>query len=341
MRGYIPDLQQIEAIRSLPFVRDARVHPPGDVLEIETPQGKNVFRVIVQRTHFDESSADVVIARASNLERTAGLDPAGKVIVFAPYLSRETAKDLVAAGVSFADEAGNIHLALGDDYSWTLIGERRPRVSPEARRVTPAAMQLLFQLASNPESANWNIRDLAAAAGLGKSKVAQLKTQFVHEELIKPGKKGKTFHLPPDRSDELISGYVRTLRPKIFIGRYRHADPSSEGFIAHLHSVASTGKLRYALTGGPAADALLHMYQTPDVPIFIADHDATILRQLRLLPDREGSVTLLHAFAPLVYWREVEGTTVAPPWLIYAELLASRNSRDREVAVELHERLLS
>jgi len=44
---------------------------------------------------------------------------------------------------------------------------------------------------------------------------------------------------------------------------------------------------------------------------------------------------LLKAFGKLVYWREVKHLFVAPPWLIYAELLTSRDPRAREVAEEL------
>jgi hypothetical protein len=49
---------------------------------------------------------------------------------------------------------------------------------------------------------------------------------------------------------------------------------------------------------------------------------------------------LLRAFGALVYWREVEGTTVAPPWLIYAELLTGVEDRDRDVAEDLRQRIL-
>ena len=50
--------------------------------------------------------------------------------------------------------------------------------------MTPAAVQLLFQFAANPESASWTVRDLAAAVGLSKSKVAELRLQFAHEGIF-------------------------------------------------------------------------------------------------------------------------------------------------------------
>ena len=104
--------------------------------------------------------------------------------MLATYLATPTAKCLIDAGISFADEVGNIHLALGDEYNWTVIGERKPPKPPQSERMTPAAVQLLFQFATNPESANWTVRDLAAAVGLSKSKVAELRLQFAQERIF-------------------------------------------------------------------------------------------------------------------------------------------------------------
>jgi hypothetical protein len=56
---------------------------------------------------------------------------------------------------------------------------------------------------------------------------------------------------------------------------------------------------------------------------------------LRLLPDRDGPITLLKAFGEIVYWRTADHTNVAHPWLIYAELMAEPDPRAHEAAEEL------
>jgi len=40
-------------------------------------------------------------------------------------------------------------------------------------------------------------------------------------------------------------------------------------------------------------------------------------------------VVLLKPFGELIYWREFDVPMVAPPWLVYAELLASGSSSTR------------
>ncbi len=342
---------QLDQIRALPFVRRVQFVPQeasndtafDGALKITTPSGGYSLSLISKRSYLDRSLVNALIGRIQG-EGKAKKSQQGRtnipVLILAPYLPAPTAKSFIDAGVSFADEAGNIHLALGDEYNWTVIGERKRAKTPESERITPAAVQLLFQLATTPDSAKWTVRDLAAAAGISKSKVAQLRAQLVHDRLVIPRGGEEKFQITPALKESLISGYSRVLRPKIFLGRYRHADKTTEEFLTRLSHAADGHKIAYALTGGPAADALLHIYRTPDVPLFVSTNDSVTLRNLRLMPDRQGPVTLLRAFGPLVYWRDVEGKTVAPPWLIYAELLTGVEDRDREVAEALRQKLL-
>jgi hypothetical protein len=238
----------------------------------------------------------------------------------------------VEAGISFADDPGNVHLRLGSEYNWTVLGKREPPRLPEAHRTTPATVQLLFQFAVNPKSASWTVRDLARAAGISKTKVAQLRHQFVHGRILSSKSE---LRVTPDIADRLVSGYSQILRPKLVIGRYRYPDSSVDEFLARLAETTRTQKIPYALTGSPAADAMQHFYRSSEVPLFLDLEGPGIQRALRLLPDRTGPVVLLRPFGTMVYWKEFDGRMVAPPWLVYAELLTSDDPRAREAAEEL------
>lgn len=342
------DQPQLDQIRAVPFVRHVRMIPAksGDrnssgVLEITTPRGKHRLPLIVRRSYLDRSTVNALIGQVEG-ERKAAKGGGkrirnGETLLLAPYLAVPTAESFIDAGISFADEVGNIHLALGDEYNWTVIGERKPPKPPESERMTPAAVELLFQFATNPESAGWTVRDLAAAVGLSKSKVAELRLQFAHEGIFTAHGKEKSPGVTRELRDRLISGYSQILRPKLLIGRFRHAEPSVDQFVARLSLEAAAQKIPYALTGGPAADAMQHFYRSAEVPVFL---DAKWQRSLRLLPDRTGPVRLFKPFGNLVYWREFEGKMVAPPWLVYAELLTGSDPRAREAAEEFRQEYL-
>ena len=331
-----------------PFVRHLRLIPaksgdgtPAAYSKSRRREGKHRLPLIVKRSYLDRSTVNAVIGQIQS-ERKAAKDGSqnvrnGETLLLAPYLAVPTAKSFIDAGISFADEVGNIHLALGDEYNWTVIGERKPPKAPESERITPAAVQLLFQFATNPESASWTVRDLAAAVGLSKSKVAELRLQFAHEGIFAVHGGEKSPAVTRELRDRLISGYSQILRPKLLIGRFRYEETSLDQFVARLSHQSAAQKIPYALTGGPAADAMQHFYRSAEVPVFL---DAKWQRSLRLLPDRTGPVMLFKPFGNLVYWREFEGKMVAPPWLVYAELLTGSDPRAREAAEELRQEYL-
>ena len=321
-------------LRSLPFIRSLRFDPQEGVIELTTPRGRHRLYVEVKRSYLDRGLVSAILSRtpeeSSGKARTKSREASAR-LVLARYIPAAVGEQFIVAGISFADDPGNVHLRLGKDYNWTVLGKREPPRPVEADRTTPATVQLLFQFATAPQSAKWTVRDLACAAGISKTKVALLLNQFRRERLL-----GKSeFHVTPEIVDRLVSGYGQILRPKLVIGRYRYREPSIDQFLIRLSEEARTQKLQYALTGGPAAEAMQHLFHSSEAPVFLAPPDAAILRALGLLPDRTGPVVLLKPFGELIYWKELDGRMVAPPWLVYAELLASSDPRAREAAEEL------
>jgi hypothetical protein len=303
------------------------------MLELTTPQGRYRLSVEVKRSYLNRSLANAIIAREGGFpkRRTASERSAGR-IVLARYVSAAIGEQFVNAGISFADDPGNIHLRLGSEYSWTVLGKHEPPKLPEAGRTTPATIQLLFQFAINPTSAKWTVRDLARATGISKTKVAQLRQRFLREQILR----GESdFRMTPEISDRLVSGYGQIMRPKLILGRFRYPDSTVDQFLTRLSEATREQKIAYALTGGPAAEAMQHFYHGSEVPVFLALPSTGLQRALRLLPDRTGPVVVLKPFGQVVFWREFDGRMVAPPWLVYAELLTSSDPRAREAADEL------
>ena len=305
------------------------------MIELTTPRGRHRLSVEVKRSYLDRSLVNAILSQATKESSGKGRTKSEKAsarLVLARYIPASVGAQFIDAGISFADDPGNVHLQLGEAYNWTVLGKREPPRLAEADRTTPATLQLLFQFATAPQSATWTVRDLARAAGISKTKAALLLNQFRRERLLD----GKSeFHVTPEIVDRLVAGYGQILRPKLVIGRYRYPEPSIDRFLVRLSEEAKAQKLQYALTGGPAAEAIQHFYHGSEAPVFLVQPVPGILRVLRLLPDRAGPVVLLKPFGELVYWKEFDGRMVAPPWLVYAELLASGDPRAREAAEEL------
>jgi hypothetical protein len=323
-------------LAALPFVRSLRFiaapksadRAEDGVLELETATGKHRLSVEVKRSYLNRSLVNAVIGKTHGRR--------GKLLI-ARYVPVALGEQFVKAGVCFADDPGNVHLQLGTKFNWTVLGKREPPALPEAGRTTPATIQLLFQFAVEPPSAKWTVRDLARSTGISKTRVAQIRRRFFLEGILTGPTDKPDFRMTTGIGDRLVAGYSQILRPKLLIGRCRYEEPSVDRFLARLSREAAAQKIPYALTGGPAADAMQHFYRSADVPVFL---DTKWQRSLRLLPDRTGPVMLFKPLGNLVYWREFEGKMVAPPWLVYAELLTGADPRAREAAEEFRQEYL-
>lgn len=334
----------IAALRRVPFVRELRYAPAhggrnpayrGE-MNIQTPKGRFHLFVEAKRSFLNRAEVDQFLAWAGQV----GRGQSQQVILLARHIPRPVAERLIEAHVNFADDEGNIHLALGDRYNWTFVGNPISKPTSEQRPISAAQLQLLFQFVAYPGSVNWPVRKLAGAAGISKSKAAQARRQLLAEGLL--ALKGKAYQLGAEAllTERLPSGYVQVLRPKLLIGRFRFADKTPELFLTRLKD-NTPPDVRYALTGGVAANLLQRFYRGPEVSMFIEPAHRRTAQELRLLPDREGPVTLLGAFGQTVFWEEHAGHILAPPWLVYSELLSIGDPRAREAAEEFRKRLLT
>lgn len=145
---------------------------------------------------------------------------------------------------------------------------------------------------------------------------------------------------PLDFVDQLVSGYRQILRPRLMIGRFRAREKCVDDFLDRLQREASAHGFEFALTGGHASYKVRQHYKGPTVTIFVRPVVQDLPRRLELFPDREGPIVLLKGFGEPAFWKEVDQTAIAHPWMIYAELLADALPRGHEAAEELRSEAL-
>jgi hypothetical protein len=324
----------LDVIRGLAFVRKATATEEEDLrLILVDRKGRRFpFAGELKTSYFDKASLHAAIAAAAARKKRRQ-DP---TLLLARYVPLPSAEQLVEAGVNFVDLAGNMHVTLGPDYQRTVLGCVEAKRSREAQRITAAQLQVLFLFATQPEAAAWPVREIAEQAGVSKSKAAAVRGELMETGAVHGG----TFRIPKATEELLVSGYANILRPKLVIGRFRAPERDLSDFEKRLPLALRGGATRYALSGGPAADAQQHYYRGPELSMFLSDHAPETLHRLRLLPDRHGPITLLKAFGQLVYWREFSSVTVAPPWLVYAELMQADDPRGHEAATEFYQEFI-
>jgi hypothetical protein len=328
----------VEHLRRLPYVKEARlkenrIRSHDALLDIRTRKGSFALAVELKRAYLDRTGTNALIALAVH-EKTP-------LMVFARYIPRPTGERLATAGINFVDEAGNIHLRLGDDYHTLLLGKHQDRPEPEEKRISAAAVQMFFAFLARPETIQWPARRLAETAGVSKTAASDARRRLVAEGILRrQSARGYQLAAASQLEERFLQGYSRILRPHLRLGRVRARDRDPEAFVERLSAVAKRHNLQWALTGGAGAYELDPFYRGEETPVFLSSYGQVLQRELMLLPDRQGPITLLRLFGPQVIWAGATRRPIADPWLLYAELLQGSDDRALEAAKEIRNKYL-
>ncbi len=334
----------LDRIRTVPFVRKVEFSEKGreaglgvaGTLKLRTPKGTQIFLVETRRSYLDAGLLHAVIAQA-RFFRDKQRKP---LLLLARYIPSPSAERLIEAGINFVDEAGNMHLAVGESYERTTVGVKEKGHAERGHRLTPALTQLLLTFAAEKDAGSWTVRQLGQVSGLSKSNAAKLRKQLLDRGTPRQSRNRMEIADRSALEDQVLRGYETALRPKLLLGRFRPPESDFDAFLQKARDTFSQLSVRWSLTGGPAAYKLQRFYRGPDLALFISSLPDATRRRMRLIPDKSGPLIFLRSFGTLPFWKEVGGVMLAHPWLIYAELMCSADSRAHEAAREIKTQFL-
>lgn len=254
-------------------------------------------------------------------------------VVFASaWIPAKRARKLRDQGVNYLDTAGNAYLDLDglQVFRETLA---TPMVDPV--RKPPAggvfnasAVRVGLQLLLDPPLVGSNLRHMAALAGVSAPSAKFALDAFKADGwVVETGKHGRRLVEREGFLRKWAESYNQRYRPKHALGRYAMGpNPISlEGFDA-------------CWGGEPAADRLTHNLNfTEQVLYSHSKKIGPLLAKNRLKPDSRGEVDVVEACWGLDQ-EEPQGT--APAFVIFADLLNTRDPRCVEVAERIFETIL-
>ncbi|WP_037307668.1 type IV toxin-antitoxin system AbiEi family antitoxin [Amycolatopsis orientalis] len=248
-------------------------------------------------------------------------------LLFTTYLSEPVAERLRARGIDYVDTAGNTHLAW-DDVLIDVRGRRKPAVptghaSPRgAGAFGRAGLQVLFVLLSWPEAADFPYRRLAEMSGVSLGTV-----KTVVDELTRAGylyERGSERRLA--RGAELLDrwseAYSITLDASLALGEFAAADLS--WWRDAEADLLSSG----VQVGGEAGASLIDPHLRPaSLTLYATGLPAQVIGRHRLARAESGGNVHIRSR----FWRAPGPESwIVPSPLIYADLLASGDPRQRE-----------
>jgi hypothetical protein len=336
---HLPELDDyLDRLRALPFVKNIDVtlaesntaqHEDAR-LSLRTEKGRQQLSVEVKSTPLSTTAAQSIVARATR-------DPSRAWLTFSPYISQPVGRLLASKGIGFVDQAGNCHIAVGQDYLVHVEGRRPPTPSRFGRGLGARSYQVLFALLARPELTSAPIRSLAEAADVRKTTAGGVLQRLTDEGLVLRDKGGRRIARPTVLMDRWLAGYADKLRPRLIVGRYEAAARDPLAFEKHVEATL-TDRSDWAWGGAAASYRLTRHYRGETTTLHVATQSGGIQRQLGVLPARDGRIVVLGVPGPL----GLDGPAphVAHPLLVYTELLVEGDERAREAAEEIYSRYL-
>lgn len=253
------------------------------------------------------------------------------------YLTNKLAEECRKLGLQFIDTAGNAYIR-APGLHIQIQGNRKP-IHPGHEIATPmagtaTALRITFALLCNRNLLNEPYRKIIDAAGVALGTVGGvLRDLQIRGHLIGP--KGRMrFAAVDELIDEWTANYPVKLRRKLHPRRFDVDRPHD----LMRFDVERIG----AFWGGElAADQLTRNIKPTDFTLYIDRNRrdaglAKLVQEARLHADPNGRLEVLDKF-----WNfETKPRGFVPPLLAYADLLATHEPRNLEVAREIRRRYL-
>ncbi len=237
-----------------------------------------------------------------------------------------------ANGVSL-DATGNAFLR-GQQTYIHIQAHRRARDTWKAREELfgVAGIRVAFALMCKPELLNANYREITQAAQVALGTVAGVMKQLAQKGyLIEHPNNRRTLTRRKDLLNLWTQAYTNRLRPKKLIGRFAAKQPD-------FWQKADLTRHR-AQWGGEVGGHFLTRFLKPEViTMYVHRPTNELMLDLKLRKDEYGMVEIRDRF-----WRfdtQEPNPNVAPPLLVYADLMATNEARNIQTAQMVYDQYL-
>jgi hypothetical protein len=259
-------------------------------------------------------------------------------LLLADYVTPQMAKLLRDAGVAFADTAGNAYLEFAGNILYVTGNTpvQRPRKEKVVRAFQATGLRVVFALLCAPELVTRPTRELAAMLAVANGTVGRVIDDLGHLGFVTTaGKRNRRLHNLKELLERWVMMYPVHLRPTLLRRRLTTDQPDwwkKEKF----------DPLHVMLGGEPAADRLTQYLKPATVTLYARGEPRPlneIVARHGLRTDPAGEVEVLEAFWPAEVAGEKPG--LAPTPLIYADLLATGDTRRIETAKLIYDDYLA
>ena len=312
------------------------------VLRGNVPKAKNANPDGLVRIDYNDMHHDFAIqAKARVTRATVAMEkaqptlPGQDRILVTEYATPQMADLMKEIGLLFMDTAGNAYINKPPLYIF-IKGNKRPenlKPVPIKRLFKPAGLKVVFALLNHPEMVDWPYRKIAAVTDVALGTVDWIFRDLKEIGfLVEMGGRKRKITNPLQLLKRWVEAYPEQLRPKLDIGRFKADDPD------WWKDIDITGY--NACWGGEVAAAKLTRQLKPEkVIIYAPEPPGKLIIEQKLRKTTGGDIEILKTF--WTFDHELDALGIAPPLLVYADLMATGDDRNIETAEMINDKYLA
>ena len=268
------------------------------------------------------------------IEKTEVMNFQGERLLVTDYVTPPMADLMKKMAIFFMDTAGNAYIKKPPLYVF-IKGNKPPgraKTTPQRRLFKPSGLRVVFALLNNPDMVNWPYRDVAKTADVALGTVGWIFRDLRQMGFLLEmgGRKRRVTNLQT-LLRRWVEVYPDQLRPKLVIDRFKadHYDWWKEINIVEYH----------ACWGGEVAAAKLTQRLKPEkVVIYANEPPGKLIIGNKLRKANDGNVEILKPFWKFKH--EFADQGIAPPLLVYTDLMATGDDRNIETAGIIYDKYL-
>lgn len=222
-------------------------------------------------------------------------------------------------------------------------GERKlhrgAMAAPMNRTNNSTALRIIFTLLCRPEMANASYREIVGSAEVSLGTVSRIFDELKRRGYLTADEKrhGRKLLDPMRLLNEWVTNYPVVLRPKLHPRRFSAPSPGWWKEVRLDNAEAVWG-------GEIAAERLTNYLKPVTQTLYVSPKSMngflnSLISTYRLKPDPDGPIEILERF-----WNipaDPRHSDIAPPILIYADLMNTLDPRNIEVATIIREKVIA
>jgi hypothetical protein len=242
---------------------------------------------------------------------------------------------LRAHEIAYLEGNGNIFLKKGKTYIY--IDGNKPLVTEKVvglRIFTKTGLKLIFEMLQDETILNMPYRKLAQKAKIGLGNVNNIVNELkVQGYLLKMNRGEWKITRKKELLEKWVAAYPEKLKPALKAGQFRFL--KDEDFNNWKNLKIKPMKTWWG--GEPGGDLLTHYLRPARLTLYTTETREELIKHYRLIPDVNGKIEVYNKF-----WdRNTANDQIAPPLLVYADLINAGDQRCIETAQKVYNEYLA